>query len=1566
MGNQLNYKNFNAVQLMLAAPEDVQEWSHGEVKKPETINYRTFRAEKDGLFCERIFGPMKDFECNCGRYKYPRHKGVVCERCGVEVTEREVRRERMGHIELAVPVAHIWYVRQPPSMIGQILNLKRKYVEQVNYYASYIITAVSNDKIRCQGKKVAAHDVTFFNERKNISVIDAAVYNRLQNGLMRLADLYKDFKESIEHGDMDFIKEYVRETYDEPLYGAQEKENAISVYKVDKVQNIMSLYTQELVQFDIALKDNIEVEIEKIQENELYEEESEDDLSQLYSNIIDGYDNSEYDDFPQLIETIKQSSSRAAEEYNWELIAEEVSDFIRKREKIKKQVLKKLNKVTKSVDKILKDPPEIKGAIGGEAIYSLLEQVNIKKIAHKIRKDIESPGGGKGRKARLRRRLKILEYFIDSDNEPQNMMLKNVPVIPPDLRPLVPLKGGKFASSDLNDLYRRIINRNNRLKNIMEMGAPDVMLHNEKRLLQESVDTLIQNGARNKTVRGAGRRPLKSLSENIKGKQGRFRRNLLGKRVDYSGRSVIVIGPHLRLNQCGIPKEMALELFKPFILRDLIKKGFSSNVRAARRRLERQGPEVFDILEEIIQDHPVLLNRAPTLHRLGIQAFEPVLVEGKAIQLHPLVCPGFNADFDGDQMAVHVPISPEACLEAKMMLLSVNNIISPANGSLVTAPSQDIVMGCNYLTREKRGVYGEGMIFSNSQEVEHAYQCKKVDLHARIKVKGINKLKESSEWEKEEFENPDMWEDYTTVGRIIFNSYLPENMEYVNEPLTKGKLTDLVENNFWENGKYSTVNLLDTVKKLGYRQATLGGVSLCMDDMHIPNKKQEVLDKAQKKVEKIKQNFQMGIITDDERYNNIVDIWSHVTDDIADQMLEEINEYDKRKYNYEGPKFNPIQLMASSGARGSIDQIRQLAGMRGLMSKPQVGKDEGGEVIEHPIKSNFREGLSVLEYYNSTHGGRKGLTDTALKTAQAGHLTRRLIDVSHDVIVVENDCGTAGGIDVRPIKDEETNEIIESFAERVQGRVSLASIVDPITDEILVKEGEIIDRDASQKIEHSAITALTIRSPLTCESKGGVCSKCYGADLSTGELVRPGLAVGIIAAQSIGEPGTQLTLRTFHVGGTASEVAQERDLSAPFDGEIRYDGIQTIENEEGETVNIARKGKIEVKKHRGESDVYDIRYGAVLHHKKGQKVKKGEKIAGWDPFSTPIIAEHSGKIEYQDIVPGINAKEEKNPKTGESEYVIVPYIGGGKKSRGGKKNYYPRIDLKTKAGKTVRYPLQVDMLVALKEDKKVKKGDILARVPLQVIKTRDITGGLPRIVELFEARPPKNSAVVTEISGRVSIDQTKQRAKKSEAMVVKVDPEEENVAAREYKIPAGKHLEVYDGTMVEAGDTLTDGAVDPHDILRVGSHKNIQEFLVNELQSVYRLQGVSLDDKHLEVVISQMLSFVQITDSGDTTFQEKEVIPAKIVEKVNKKMEEQGKKPAAKKPKLLGISKASLNSESFISAASFERTTSVLTDAAAEGKVDYLKGLKENVIVGKLIPVGTGLFTKREQENANN
>ncbi|MEA3506165.1 MAG: DNA-directed RNA polymerase subunit beta', partial [Elusimicrobiota bacterium] len=1109
---------------------------------------------------------------------------------------------------------------------------------------------------------------------------------------------------------------------------------------------------------------------------------------------------------------------------------------------------------------------------------------------------------------------------------------------------------------DLNDLYRRIINRNNRLKDIIEIGAPDVMLHNEKRLLQESVDTLIQNGVRNKTVRGPGRRPLKSLSENIKGKQGRFRRNLLGKRVDYSGRSVIVVGPNLKLSQCGLPKEMALELYKPFVLRGLMKKGYAANAKAARRLLEQEVPVVYDILDPIIKDHPVLLNRAPTLHRLSIQAFEPVLVEGKAIQLHPLACAGFNADFDGDQMAVHVPISPEACMEAKLMVMAVNNIISPAHGDNIMAPSQDMVMGCNYITREKRGVKGDGMIFADTKEVEYSQQSGIVDINARIKVKGINKIQEKG-LSKKDFRNPDKWEDYTTAGRVIFNQLFLDGSEFLNVEVTKKVLNQQVAKCFWQHSKYETVKFLDRIKKFGFKYATTSGISLSIDDMEIPEYKKAAIEEAEKKVDKILENFHKGYITAAEKSNGIIDIWSQVTDRVADAMIDEIEEQNKKSYDPGKPKFNPLQLMASSGARGSIDQIRQLAGMRGLMSRSGIGGS--GEVIEQPIKSNFREGLSVFEYYISTHGGRKGLTDTALKTAEAGHLTRRLVDVAHNVIIVEEDCKTVRGINVSAIRDTETNEEIENLSDRIYGRVSLMPIADPVTDEIIVKEGELISRAMADKIVRSEITVIRVRSPITCESKNGICRKCYGADLSSGNLARVGMAVGVIAAQSIGEPGTQLTLRTFHVGGTASNISQAREIRAEIDGRVRYEDIETIQDQKGRKINISRKGKIEIKgKLDGEphKDLYDVRYGAVLHKKAGKsgvKVKKGDMIAEWEPFSTPIIAEESGTVKYVDIVRGINAREEVNQKTGRAELVIVPYIGGAK---GGKKNFYPHIELKTKKGKIKKYPLQIDALLtaskeAIEKGQKVKAGEELARVPLKEIKTRDITSGLPRVIELFESRPPKNSAVVTEIEGTVSIGQDTKHT--SGALTVTISPPEKEGVSKTYKIPPGKHLEVIDGTQVEAGDALTDGTVDTHDILDIKGYRAVQEFLVNEIQSVYRLQGVDVNDKHIEIIIRQMLSFVQITASGDTTFQEKEVVKKTVIDQVNKELGPD-KEPARYKPKLLGISKASLNSESFISAASFERTTKVLTQAAVSEQVDYLRGLKENVIVGKLIPVGTG------------
>ncbi len=1557
MGEQLNYKNFNSIQLMLASPEDVKNWSYGEVKKPETINYRTFKAEKDGLFCEKIFGPIKDYECNCGRYKYPRHEGVVCERCGVEVTKKEVRRERMGHIELAVPVAHIWYVRQPPSMIGKVLNLKRKYVEEIAYYASYIITGIENDIFAdiklIDNKKIASHDVEAFNERRYISVINAETYNKIQAILKELKELYGDFRKSFISGDIMFFKTFVNEVYKEPLYRELQRKIAENIYNADKFNSLYDLWANKFNEIEGYL-DVIESNLKVIDETEAGKS---DIFTEYFENVVDCW---EVDDYSGLIENTQKVLENTEDKKitkSFEDILNICNKIVAVEEKLRESINGKIKALIKETEKNLKVEPALKGEIGGEGLYSLLkDEFNPKKIAASIRKKLKLKKTGKGKSRRLRKRLKIVEYFINSGNKAEYMMLKRVPVIPPDLRPLVPLKGGKFASSDLNDLYRRIINRNKRLKDIIEIGAPDVMLHNEKRLLQESVDTLIQNGVRNKTVRGPGRRPLKSLSENIKGKQGRFRRNLLGKRVDYSGRSVIVVGPNLKLSQCGLPKEMAVELYKPFILRGLMKKGYAANAKAARRLLEQEVPVVYDILATITKDHPVLLNRAPTLHRLSIQAFEPVLVEGKAIQLHPLVCAGFNADFDGDQMAVHVPISPEACMEAKLMVMAVNNIISPAHGDNIMTSSQDMVMGCNYITREKRGVKGEGMIFSNRKEVEYAQQSGTVDINARIKVSGLNKIREDGV-SRADLRNPDKWKDYTTVGRVIFNELLPEGFEFLNEKITKKILNQQVAKCFWEFSKYETVKFLDRIKKFGFKCATTSGISLSIDDMEIPEYKKLAIEEAEKKVEKILENYHKGYITTAEKSNGIIDIWSQVTDRVADAMIGEIEAKNSESYDPANPKFNPLQLMASSGARGSIDQVRQLAGVRGLMSRSGTGGS--GEVIEQPIKSNFREGLSVFEYYISTHGGRKGLTDTALKTAEAGHLTRRLIDVTHNVIITEEDCNTVRGINVSAIRDTETNEEIEGLADRIYGRITLSSIADPLTDEVIIKEGELISREVAERIVSSEITGIRVRSPITCESKNGICRKCYGADLSTGSLARVGMAVGIIAAQSIGEPGTQLTLRTFHVGGTASNISQAREIRAEIEGLIRFEDIKTITDESNRIINISRKGKIEIKgKQEGEvrKDNYDVRYGAVLHKKAsktGVKVKKGEIIAEWEPFSTPIIAEQSGTVKYVDIEKGINAREEINQKTGRTELVIVPYIGGAK---GSKKNYYPHIALKNKKGEIKKYPLQIDALLTatieeIDKGKKVKIGEELARIPLKEIKTRDITSGLPRVIELFEARPPKNSAVVSEIEGRVSLGHGEKKT--SGALMVTVTPPKGEGLAKTYKIPPGKHLEVIDGSQVRDGDALTDGAVDTHDILDVKGYKAVQEFLVNEIQSVYRLQGVDVNDKHIEIVIRQMLSFVQITASGNTTFQEKEVVKKTVVDRCNKELGPD-KEPARYQPKLLGISKASLNSESFISAASFERTTKVLTQAAVSGQVDYLRGLKENVIVGKLIPVGTG------------
>ncbi|NLB35668.1 MAG: DNA-directed RNA polymerase subunit beta', partial [Elusimicrobia bacterium] len=1041
---------------------------------------------------------------------------------------------------------------------------------------------------------------------------------------------------------------------------------------------------------------------------------------------------------------------------------------------------------------------DFEALIGGEALHKYLSELNVKKIGKKLRENLSGGKGGKGQRRRWRRRLKVVEDFINSGNDPVNMLLTRIPVIPPDLRPLVALKGGKFASSDLNDLYRRIINRNNRLRQISEMGAPTVMLHNEKRLLQEAVDALIENGARGKVVTGTGNRALKSLSDSIKGKQGRFRRNLLGKRVDYSGRSVIVIGPHLKFNQCGLPKEMAIELYKPFILRELIRRGVAANIKSARTYLENRSPVVFDIIEEIIKDHPVMLNRAPTLHRLGIQAFDPVLIEGKAIQLHPLVCPAFNADFDGDQMAVHVPLSPEACMEVKMLVMSTNNLIAPSNGQSIVTPTQDIVMGCNYLTKIKRGVTGEGSIFSSADEVEVAYAQDCIDLHARIKVRGINEIRESDDWEEADFKDLEKWEDYTTVGRVIFNSHMPKDFGYINTEITKRVMNDIVDKCYWEFGKYKTVKLLDSLKETGYKYATVSDISISVDDMHVPCVKQEIIEKAEERVKKVENNYSRGIITNVERYNNIIDIWSQVTERIAKNMMSEIKEKDSQPYTGQGPKFNPIQLMASSGARGSFDQIRQLAGMRGLMSRPQKSVSGAvGEIIESPIKSNFREGLTVLEYFISTHGGRKGLADTALKTAGAGYLTRRLVDASHNLVITEEDCGTVNGIRVGPLK--EGNEIIESFSERIVGRVSLQTITDPIFDEVIVKEEEMISRAAAEKIEASQITNIRIRSVLTCETGYGLCSKCYGADLSTGKLAKPGLAVGIIAAQSIGEPGTQLTLRTFHVGGTASRVAQRSAVTSFYDGHLEYFGLSIIKNRKGELINVARKAEAVIRRSGKQVYNFDIRYGARIHALPGDEptpVKRGELLVEWDPFSMPLISETDGSVRLIDISEGITAKIEVNQATGAEERVIIPYRSA---------RFHPQIEVTTPEGDKRLYPLPVDTRLVVNEKDQVQAGDILAKIPQLTIKTRDITGGLPRVTELFEARKPKGSAVITEIDGTVRLGAI-------DKGIFKVTIESEQGESKVYTIPAGKHLVVYEGDKVYSGEALTDGPINPHDM----------------------------------------------------------------------------------------------------------------------------------------------------------
>jgi DNA-directed RNA polymerase subunit beta' len=1337
-----NLIRFNAMRISIASPEKIISLSRGEVKKPETINYRTFKPEKDGLFCAKIFGPVKDYECLCGRYKRMKHRGVVCEKCGVEVIQSKVRRERMGHITLATPVAHIWFLKSLPSRIGNAVDLPLKELEKVLYFESWI-------------------------------VLDP------QDTPLKKKDLLTD------------------EEYDE-----------------------------------------------------------------------------------------------AREQYG-------SNGFV--------------------------------AGIGAEAIRQLLEEIDLEKLYEELRTEIVTSVSDT-KKKKLVKRLKVVEALRKSGNKPEWMILTILPVIPPDLRPLVPLDGGRFATSDLNDLYRRVINRNNRLKRLQELNAPEIIIRNEKRMLQEAVDVLFDNGRRGRAITGTNKRPLRSLSDMLKGKQGRFRQNLLGKRVDYSGRSVVTVGPDLRLHQCGLPKKMAIELFKPFIYNRLLEKGYVTTVKSAKKMVEKETAEVWDALDEVVREYPVILNRAPTLHRLGMQAFEPVLIEGKAIRLHPLVCTAFNADFDGDQMAVHIPLSIEAQTEARVLMMSTNNILSPANGSPIIIPSQDIVLGIYYLTRAKNEVKGEGMTFSGSDEVRSAFDAGVIDLHARIKVRINSELKD------------------TTAGRIILSEIVPQEIDFdmFNKLMNKKELTNLIDYCYRLCGDKTTILLCDRLKDLGFKYATISGLSFAVGNMIIPENKKRIVSQADKDVLKIQKQYMDGLITDGERYNKVVDIWAQATEKIASEMLkgistEEVSAADGKKRKIES--FNPIYMMADSGARGSAVQLRQLAGMRGLMAKPS------GEIIETPITANFREGLTVLQYFISTHGARKGLADTALKTANSGYLTRRLVDVAQDCIITEHDCETVDGVYVSALM--EGGEIIETAGERVLGRVALQNIKDPFTGEVIVKVNEEIDEALVEKIDHAGIERVNIRSVLTCRSKHGVCAKCYGRDLAHGHLVNIGEAVGIVAAQSIGEPGTQLTMRTFHIGGTA-KFDEHSTLEAHHDGVVQFVNLTTVKTREGDLVVMRRHGEVHVldeqKRSRGK---YPLSYGAHLKVSDNSSVKKGQLIAEWDPFSIPILAEVDGTIKFDDITEGKTMQEQVDEVTGLSRKIIVEFKGG---------DLRPRVTIKDSKGKTAkladsnsvaRYLLSVGVNIVVSEGDEVRAGDIIAKIPRETTKTKDITGGLPRVAELFEARKPKDFAVISEINGVVSYGKD---AKGKRKIIVTPEVGEE----KEYLIAKGKHISVQEGDQVIPGDALMSGVNNPHDLLAVKGEKELARYLVDEVQEVYRLQGVKINDKHMEVIVRQMLRRVKVGDPGDTAFIADEKVERYRFQEENEKVVAQGGRPAIGEPMLLGITKASLSTQSFISAASFQETTKVLTEAALSGKSDYLRGLKENVIMGRLITAGTGLVMYRK------
>ena len=1352
-------KTFDEIKISLASPERILSWSYGEIKKPETINYRTFKPERDGLFCARIFGPIKDYECLCGKYKRMKYRGVVCEKCGVEVTLQKVRRERMGHIELASPVAHIWFLKSLPSRIGLMLDMTLRDLERILYFENYVV---------------------------------------IEPGLTDLT------------------------------YG--------------------QLMTEE--------------------------------------DYLDAQDQYGADAFT--------------------------------------------------------------ANIGAEAIREMLAAIDLEATAQQLREDLKQ-ATGELKPKKIIKRLKIVESFVDSGNRPEWMVLTVLPVIPPELRPLVPLDGGRFATSDLNDLYRRVINRNNRLKRLIELRAPDIIVRNEKRMLQEAVDALFDNGRRGRVITGTNKRPLKSLSDMLKGKQGRFRQNLLGKRVDFSGRSVIVTGPELKLHQCGLPKKMALELFKPFIYSRLEAKGLSSTVKQAKKLVEKERPEVWDILDEVIREHPVLLNRAPTLHRLGIQAFEPILIEGKAIQLHPLVCSAFNADFDGDQMAVHVPLSLEAQLEARVLMMSTNNVLSPANGAPIIVPSQDMVLGLYYTTMNRKGMVGEGMAFSNMDEVEHALAAGAVHLHASIKAR-IKQI---------DAEGNEVWKRFdTTPGRLRLGNLLPLNakapFDLVNRLLRKKDVQTVIDTVYRYCGQKESVIFCDQIMGLGFREAFKAGISFGKDDMLIPDTKWPIVNEVRDQVKEFEQQYMDGLITQGEKYNKVVDAWSKCSDKVAGEMMAEISAV---RYDDAGAEREPnsVYMMSHSGARGSPAQMKQLGGMRGLMAKPN------GEIIETPIISNFKEGLTVLEYFNSTHGARKGLADTALKTANSGYLTRRLVDVAQDCIVRSHDCGTENSITAFVAVND--GEVVSSLAERVLGRVAAEDVLVPGSDEVLVGRGELIDERSADLIDQAAITAMRIRSPLTCQADDGICAMCYGRDLARGTLVNQGEAVGIIAAQSIGEPGTQLTMRTFHIGGIA-QGGQQSFLEASQEGKIVFINASLLENASGEAIVMGRNMSITIVDDTGvERASHKITYGAKVHVKEGQAVKRGDKLFEWDPYTLPIIAEKGGVARFVDLVSGISVREDTDEATGMTQRIVSDWRSAPKGN-----DLKPEViimdpttgdPVRTDSGNPITYAMSVDAILSVEDGQEIKPGDVVARIPREGARTKDITGGLPRVAEPFEARRPKDHAIIAESDGYVRFGKDYKNKRR-----ITIEPVDDSLAPLEYMVPKGKHIPVQEGDFVQKGDYIMDGNPAPHDILRILGVEALANYMIDEVQDVYRLQGVKINDKHIEVIVRQMLQKFEILDSGETTLLKGEHVDKAELDEYNNKAASHGMRLATAEPILLGITKASLQTRSFISAASFQETTRVLTEASVQGKRDKLVGLKENVIVGRLIPAGTGGATSRVKKVA--